>query len=96
MKFILLFIVVNPGYQFAMHLLLTGAMAPAPDGGYGFAMLGPKQNICLFPICCHFNQWVGRKFILFFVTLTKSVGKNYFLVYLGPDSLPCMSYLYIT
>ena len=54
-----------------------------------------KKNICLFPICCHFNQWVGRKFILFFI-VTKSVGKNYFLVYLGPDSLPCMSYLYIT
>ena len=34
-----------------------------------------KKNICLLPICCHFNQWVGRKFILFFiVTLTKSVG----------------------
>ena len=61
---------------------------------------GPKKNICLFPICCYFNQWVGRKFIFFFifffVTLTKSVGKNYFLVYLRPDSLPCMSYLYIT
>ena len=27
----------------------------------------PKQNICLFPICCHFNQLVGRKFILFFI-----------------------------
>ena len=27
----------------------------------------PKQNICLFPICCQFNQWVGRKFILFFI-----------------------------
>ena len=64
------------------------------------AATGPKKNICLFPICCHFNQWVGRKFILFFilffVTSTKSVGKNYFLLHLGPDSLPCMSYLYIT
>ena len=28
--------------------------------------LRPKQNICLFPICCHFNQWVGGKFILFY------------------------------
>ena len=27
----------------------------------------PKKNICLFPICCHFNQWVGREFILFFI-----------------------------
>ena len=29
--------------------------------------IGPKKNICLFPICCHFNQWVGREFILFFI-----------------------------
>ena len=26
-----------------------------------------QKNIYLFPICCHFNQWVGREFILFFV-----------------------------
>ena len=28
-------------------------------------IIRPKKNICLFPICCHFNQWVGREFILF-------------------------------
>ena len=32
-----------------------------------FDRLRPKKNICLFPICCHFNQWVGREFILFFI-----------------------------
>ena len=26
-----------------------------------------KKNICLFLICCHLNQWVGGKFILFFI-----------------------------
>ena len=60
--------------------------------------LRPKKNIWLFPICCHFNQWVGREFILFFIFcyFNQSVGKKYFLFYLAPNSLPCMSYLYIT
>ena len=59
-----------------------------------------KKDICLFPLCVHLNQWVGRKCILFsilfFCHFNLSVGKNYFLFYLAPDSLPCMSYLYIT
>ena len=60
--------------------------------------IGAKKNICLFPICCHFNQWVGRKFIFYFIFchFNQSVGKNYFLFYLAPNSLPYMSYLYIT
>ena len=40
---------------------------------YGVSHRGvvrPK-NICLFPICCHFNQWVGRKFILFYFLLVE-------------------------
>ena len=31
----------------------------------GVFHLGQK-NICLFPICCLFNQWVGRIFFLFY------------------------------
>ena len=33
---------------------------------YELDMLRPKKNICLFPICCHFNQRVGREFILLY------------------------------
>ena len=41
--------------------------------------LRPKK-ICLFPICCHFNQWVGGKFILynfsFYFLSLQSIGRK--------------------
>ena len=45
----------------------------------------PKQNICLFPICCQFNQWgpVGNLFYFIFYFIfchfNQSVGKNFIL-----------------
>ena len=46
--------------------------------------IGPQKNICLFPICCHFTQWVGRKFILFyFCHFNQSVGKNFYFILFG-------------
>ena len=55
-----------------------------------------QENICFFPICCHFNQWVGRKFILFyFCHFNQSVGKNFYLILFGAKftSMPAMPVL---
>ena len=50
-----------------LNRVVEGIFAQGVFSGPSFVFcLRPKKNICLFPICCHFNQWVCRKFFIFF------------------------------